>query len=107
MGQITVTDANFAKEVEESKEPVLVDFWAKWCGPCRLQGPIVEELAKEFDGKVKVAKLEVDENPHTAARFGIMSIPTLAVFLKGKAVKGMIGLQSKDALKQVMSSFVK
>lgn len=107
MAQITVTDANFAKEVEESTEPVLVDFWAKWCGPCRLQGPIVEELAKEFDGKVKVAKLEVDENPRTAARFGIMSIPTLAVFQNGKAVKGMIGLQSKEALKQTLHSFVK
>lgn len=98
MAEVTVTDATFDSEVVKSDIPVLVDNWAPWCGPCIMQNPILEELAKEFDGKVKIAKLNVDENPQTAAKYGIMSIPTLMVFKGGAVVKQMIGVQSKESL---------
>ncbi|OIO15369.1 thioredoxin [Candidatus Gottesmanbacteria bacterium CG11_big_fil_rev_8_21_14_0_20_37_11] len=100
MSEVTVTDKNFDSEVIEAKIPVLVDFWAVWCGPCQMQNPILEEIAQEFEGKVKVAKLNVDENPKTASKYGIMSIPTLMLFKNGKSVKQMIGVQSKEALKE-------
>ncbi|MFA6198143.1 MAG: thioredoxin [Patescibacteria group bacterium] len=107
MSEIILTDQNFNQEVLNEKElPVLVDFWATWCGPCQLQGPIIEEVAKEFAGQVKVGKLEVDQNPETAAKYNIMSIPTMAIFKNGQIVKQMIGLQQKarivEELKQVM-----
>ncbi len=102
---ITLTDKNFVEEVEKTNQPVLVDFWASWCGPCLMQAPIIDELAKEFAGKVKVGKLEVDENPQKAAQFGIMSIPTLAIFKNGKMVQTMIGLQSKESLKQTLHKY--
>lgn len=107
MSEIVLTDQNFSQEVlAEKTMPVLVDFWATWCGPCQLQGPIIEEVAKEFAGQVKVAKLEVDQNPETAAKYNIMSIPTLAIFKDGQIVKQLLGLQQKvriaEELKQVM-----
>lgn len=98
MVDFTVTDANFDSEVMKATIPVLVDFWAVWCGPCQVQGPIVEALAKELDGKVKVGKMDVDQNPHTAQKFGIMSIPTLMIFHGGAVVKQFIGVQSKETL---------
>ncbi len=99
MAELTFSDANFATEVEhETAKPVLVDFWAAWCGPCRIQGPIIEELAKEIGDKAKVGKLEVDENPMTAQKFGIMSIPTVILFKNGQRVWQGVGVQSKEAL---------
>ncbi|MDH5599536.1 MAG: thioredoxin, partial [Cyclobacteriaceae bacterium] len=87
---IVITDANF-EEVLNSDKPVLVDFWAEWCGPCRMIGPIVEELAGEYDGKAVIGKVNVDENPNVSAKFGIRSIPTLLVFKGGEIVDKQIG----------------
>lgn len=93
-----VTDKNFEAEVIKSSLPVLVDFWAEWCGPCRMISPIVEEIANELKGKLKVAKVNVDESQELAARFNIMSIPTLLIFKKGEPVEQMVGAMSKDNL---------
>ncbi len=93
------TDQNFEAEVLKSEKPVLVDFWAAWCGPCQMMGPIIEELAKEMGNKYKVGKLNVDENRETVARYGIMSIPTLMIFKNGKPVKQLVGVQAKENLK--------
>ena len=99
------TDANFASEVLGSNQPVLVDFWAEWCGPCRLLTPTIEELADELGESAKVGKLNVDENPETAARYRISSIPSVLVFQDGELVETLVGVQSKqtyrDALAQV------
>jgi len=107
MADIIITDANFSQEVEKSSSPVLVDFWAPWCGPCRTVGPIIEELATEFAGKVKVGKLNVDENQQTAGQFGVMSIPTLLFFKDGKPVDSIVGVQGKDSIKQKMEKLLK
>lgn len=98
MADIKITDANFEKEVLKADRPVLVDFWAVWCGPCQMQGPIVEDVAKTMTGKAKVGKINVDENPAVAQKYGIMSIPTLMIFKNGTIVKQFIGVQSKDVL---------
>ncbi len=100
MADTTFTDANFNEEVLQSKIPVAVDFWASWCAPCRIVSPIIEELAKEYEGKVKVGKLNVDENQQRAGEFGIMSIPTVMIFKDGKPVKTIIGAQGKDKYKK-------
>ncbi len=100
MAELTLTDANFDTEVLKAEMPVLVDFWAPWCGPCKIVGPIVEELAKEFEGKVKVGKLNVDENQQVSAQYSVMSIPTLMVFKKGEPVKTMVGAQPKENIKK-------
>ena len=100
MGIVHLTDSNFEKEVLECDLPVLVDFWAVWCGPCKMVGPVIEELAKEFDQKIKVGKLDVDENSAIASRFGIMSIPTLMFFKKGKVMEQAVGALSKAELKK-------
>lgn len=97
---LEVTDANFQGEVLDSDVPVIVDFWAAWCGPCRMVGPIVEEIAKDQAGKVKVAKLNVDENRETATKYGIMSIPTILLFDKGAVAKQVVGAMPKNALVQ-------
>ncbi len=95
MAEITLTDSNFDVEVLNSKLPVMVDFWAVWCGPCKVLSPIVEEIAKEYEGKLKVGKVNVDENNATAARYGVMSIPTLKFFKEGKLVGELIGAAPK------------
>lgn len=101
MADTVITDANFQKEVLDfSDSPVLVDFWAPWCGPCKIIGPIVEKLAGSYKGKLKVGKMNVDENPQMSGQFGIMSIPTLLIFKKGQVVKSMIGAQGEEALKK-------
>jgi thioredoxin 1 len=98
MAEIAVSDKTFDAEVVKAKEPVLVDFWAVWCGPCQMQNPILEELEKEFAGKVKFAKLNVDENPTVTSKYMVMSIPTLMIFKGGSSVKQMVGVQSKEVL---------
>ena len=97
-----VTDANFETEVVKSDKPVLVDFWAPWCGPCRMVSPLVEELAEEYDGKVKFVKLNTDDNVNTAARYGIRSIPTLLMFKDGQPVDQIIGFRPKGDLKKTV-----
>ena len=106
MADMTFTDQNFKQEVLESKEPVLVDFWAAWCAPCRIVGPIIEELAGEYSGKIKVGKLDVDANGQTAQSYGIMSIPSVVLFQNGQPVKTMVGAQSKDNYKKEIDSVV-
>lgn len=99
-GPVTVTDATFITEVERSPLPVLLDMWAPWCGPCRIIAPVIEELALEMAGKVRVAKLNIDENPATAARFNVRSIPTLLVFKGGQEIDRIVGVQAKTELKR-------
>ena len=93
-----VSDANFESEVLQSQQPVMVDFWADWCGPCRAVTPIVEELATSYEGKLKVLKMDIDQNVHTAVLYGIRSIPTLLIFKDGKIADQIVGYMSKDAL---------
>lgn len=102
MADVTFSDQNFHQDVLGSQTPVLVDFWAPWCGPCKIVGPIVDELADEYQGKLKVGKLNVDDNQQTAGEYGVMSIPTLMIFKNGQPVKSIIGAQSKDALKRAV-----
>jgi thioredoxin 1 len=91
-----VTDDNFDAEIMQSKLPALVDFWAEWCGPCRMVGPVVEELSKAYEGKVKIAKMDVDKNRQTPAKFGIRNIPTLILFKGGEVAQTIIGAQPKS-----------
>jgi len=94
----TVTDATFDNEVLGSDKPVLVDFWAEWCGPCKMVAPVLEEIAAENPDKITVAKVNIDENPEIARRYQIMSIPTMSVFSKGEVVKSIVGAKPKAAL---------
>ena len=100
MAEITLTDDNFEEEVLKADKPVLVDFFAEWCGPCKMLGPVVEELAGEYEGKVKIGKLDVDANPTVAGKYGVQSIPTLIFFKGGEATDKVMGFQSKEALKE-------
>ena len=104
---LEVTDSTFAQEVLQSSQPVLVDFWAVWCGPCRAVAPVVEEIAGDYEGKLKVMKLDVDSNPQTAVAYGVQSIPTLLVFKDGKPAERIVGAVPKkvivDKLQSVMA----
>jgi thioredoxin 1 len=106
MGLGQVTDASFAADVEQSTIPVLVDFWAEWCGPCRMMNPILEEFAAAHDGRMSVVKLNVDENPDAAARFKVLSIPTMLVFQDGQVVKQMVGAMSRQRLDEALAEWV-
>ena len=103
---LTFTDKNFNDEVEKSETPVLVDFWSEWCSPCKIQTPIIEELAIEYAGRVKIGKIEVGKNPDTAVKYQIMSIPCLAVFKDGKMIESKTGLQKKDPLKEMIDKLL-
>ena len=106
MAEIQLTDDSFDKEVVQSADPVLVDFWAPWCGPCRMLSPVIEELSKEYTGKVKVAKINTDEHPNSASRFKISAIPTLLFFKSGKVVEQLVGVHSKSEIKKTLDSLV-
>ena len=97
---IEVTDSTFDAEVVEAETPVIVDFWAEWCGPCKMIAPIVEELAEEYDGQVRFTKLNIDENPEVSMKYGIRSIPTLLLFKDGKPVEQIIGAVPKREIKK-------
>lgn len=101
---LTFTSAKFEEEVLQASEPVFVDFWAEWCGPCKMIGPVVEELATEFDGKVKIGKLNVDENGSTAQTYGVMSIPTLILFKDGKEIDRVVGFKPKEELVKLLKA---
>jgi thioredoxin 1 len=105
-GISTLTDTTFDEEIGGSDEPVIVDFWAEWCGPCKMIAPILEEIATEQAGKVRVAKLNVDDNPNAARRYEVMSIPTLIVFRDGQPAKRLIGAKGKGQLLQELSEFI-
>lgn len=106
MAELQLTDASFKKEVLEASKPVLVDLWAPWCGPCRMLGPIVEELAQEYAGRAVVGKLNTDENGDTAAAYRVSAIPTLLFFKGGKLVEQLVGVQPKAAIKAKLDSLL-
>lgn len=106
MAEINLTEDTFKQEVLESDAPVLVDFWAPWCGPCRTLGPIIEELAREYDGKIKICKLNVDENQKIAGEYRITSIPTILLFKGGKVVDQVMGVADKDTLKSKLDALI-
>ncbi|RMG09630.1 MAG: thioredoxin [Cyanobacteria bacterium J055] len=101
-----VTDASFDKDVLESEIPVLVDFWAPWCGPCRMDAPVVEEIAQQYDGQLKVVKVNTDENPAVASKYGIRSIPTLMIFKGGQRVDMVVGAVPKTTLAQTLEKYL-
>jgi thioredoxin 1 len=105
-GILEVTDSNFDQNVLKSETPVLVDFWAAWCGPCRALAPIVDELAKDYEGKLKVGKMDVDRNSATPMRYKVTGIPTLLVFKGGQVVEQLVGYRPKDAIQQVLDKHV-
>lgn len=105
-GITTLTDSTFDEEVNGSSEPMLVDFWAEWCGPCKMIAPILEELADEYAGKLRIGKLDVDGNPAVAGRFGVMSIPTLILFQDGEAKTRLVGAKGKGQLRQELDAFL-
>jgi thioredoxin 1 len=102
----TVTDATFAADVLQSDKPVLVDFWAEWCGPCKMVAPVLEEIAGEHGDKLQVVKLNIDENPNAARDYQIMSIPTMAVFQGGQMVKSIVGAKPKAAILRDLEAFI-
>ena len=107
MAEIQLTDETFDKDVVQAAEPVLVDFWAPWCGPCRMLAPIVEELSKEYEGKAFVGKLNTDDNPATASRYNISAIPTMLFFKGGQVVDQLVGVHSKTDIKNKLDKLLK
>ncbi len=103
---MTIKEDNFDTEVLKSNIPVLVDFWAEWCGPCKMLSPTVEQLAKDYEGKIKVVKINVDENQNLAAKYGIMSIPTIIIFKDGKIVEQFIGAQAKSVYEETLKKYI-
>ena len=103
---VTVSDATFDETVGGAETPVIVDFWAEWCGPCKMIAPTLEEIATEQEGKLQIAKVNVDDNPNTAQRFNVMSIPTLLVFKGGEPVKRLVGAKGKGQLMQDLAEFI-
>jgi thioredoxin 1 len=101
---VPITDSNFDRTVLKADKPVLVDFWATWCRPCLMVAPILDELAKEYDGRVNFVKVDVDQNPKTATKYKVMSIPTLLVFKKGQPVSHLVGFRPKNELKRVLDA---
>jgi thioredoxin 1 len=105
-GIVTLSDSTFDEEVKGSDELVLVDFWAEWCGPCKMIGPTLEELARDYDGRLKVAKLNVDDSPDVARRFEVLSIPTIILFKEGEPVQRLVGAKGKGQLVQEIDQFL-
>ncbi len=101
---VVITDGNFKETVINSDKPVLIDFWAEWCGPCRMIGPVVEELSKEYEGQAIIGKVNVDENPETAVNYGIRSIPTLLIFKNGQIVDKQVGVVPKSVLESKLKA---
>jgi thioredoxin 1 len=106
LGAKTVTDATFPSDVLSSDKPVLVDFWAEWCGPCKMVSPVLEEIAKEHGDKIEIVKLNIDENPETARAYSVLSIPTMSVFQNGQVVKSIVGAKPKAALLRDLADFL-
>jgi thioredoxin 1 len=104
--EMNVTEENFDDLIKKSDVPVLVDFWAEWCGPCKLLAPILDELAAEYSGEIKIAKVNVDQQANLAARYGIRSIPTIIIFKGGEVAEQMVGMQAKEALKAKLDSLL-
>lgn len=103
---LNITDSDFEKEVLKSDIPVLVDFWAPWCGPCRMMAPIIDEISEKYKGKIKVAKLNTDENPVSATEYQITAIPTLMIFKNGKVIKEMVGVVPKNEIERIIEEEV-
>jgi thioredoxin 1 len=106
MAEIELNEENFDKEVIKSSQPVMVDFWAPWCGPCRMMAPVVEELATKYSGKAKIGKLNTDDNPNIASEYQISAIPTLLFFKDGKVVKEIVGVQPKEEISKILDSLI-
>ena len=106
MATTAITDGSFETEVLKNDNPVLVDFWAEWCGPCRALGPKLEELSQELDGKLKIVKLNIDENPNVTSQFGIRSIPTMIIFKGGESVETLMGNQSKENIAEALNKHI-
>ncbi len=106
MAEVTITGANFEKEVKNATCPVLIDFWATWCGPCRMLAPVIEELAEQYDGRVTVGKVDVDEEPALAAQFGVSSIPTVVLIKDGKTVETLVGYRPKAAFETAIDAIL-
>lgn len=106
MSYLNITDQDFEAEVLKSEQPVLVDFWASWCGPCQMLAPIIEEIAEEFQGKIKVVKIDVDANPQSAQKYNILSIPTVIFFKNGQALTQLIGVQPKERFEEEIKKII-
>lgn len=102
MSEITITEQNFENEVLKSDKPVLLDFWAPWCGPCRMLSPVIEQIAKEYEGKIAVGKVNVDEQPALASQFNVASIPLVVVIKEGKVVQSSVGYRSKEEIEKLL-----